>query len=65
MRTCIELEDGWIKLQQRGKDNFCVVYGKQIDDNLNYASAAAKFGQAVMHHLACEGKLDNRERNER
>ena len=54
-----------IKLHQRGKDNFRVTYGLQVDDGLTYGAAAAKLGQALMHALACESKLDNRERGER
>jgi len=62
-----DLETPWgpIKLEQHGKDNFRVTYGLQVDDGLNYAQAAAKFGQAVMHWLACEGRLDNRTKGER
>lgn len=67
MKTCYSVEIGGfaIKLQQRGVDRFRVTYGMQVDDNLNYARAAAKFGEAVMHALACEGRLDNREKGER
>lgn len=50
-----------IVLSQQGKDNFTVAYGKQIDARLPYAEAAAKLGEAIMHALACEGKLDNSE----
>lgn len=56
---------GPLQLEQRGKDNFRVTYGKQVDDNLNYGEAAAKLGQALMHSLACDGKLDNRAKGER
>lgn len=51
-----------IELRQAGKDNFTVRYGLQIDERLSYGEAAAKLGQAVMHALACDGKLDNSER---
>ena len=62
-----ELENpfGGIELRQAGKDNFTVRYGLQTDQDLNYGQAAAKLGQAIMHHLACEGLLDNREKGER
>lgn len=53
-----------IQLSQTGIDRFTVRYGAQSDDNLTYGGAAAKLGQAIMHALACEGKLDNRERGE-
>lgn len=56
---------GAVTLQQRDKDNFLVRYGMQIDDGLTYSQACDMLGQALMHQLACEGKLDNRERGER
>jgi hypothetical protein len=67
MKLCFEVRNGpWpIQLWQRGKDNFKVVYGLQIDDNLTYARAAAKLGEAVMHMRACDGELDNRMKGER
>jgi hypothetical protein len=54
-----------VTLQQRGRDNFAVRYGKQVDAGLSYGDACAKLGQALMHQLACEGQLDNREIGER
>jgi hypothetical protein len=64
---CHEVKElGWpIRLIQNGVDRFTVEYGKQIDAGLTYGEAAAKYGQAIMHALACEGKLDNRERGEK
>lgn len=53
-----------ISLEQRGVDNFTVRYGLQADEGLDYASAAAKLGQAFMHALACEGRIDNRTKAE-
>lgn len=53
-----------VGLYQRGKDRFCVVYGKQVDDDLTYNQAASALGSALMHALACDGRLDNRERGE-
>lgn len=53
-----------ISLEQRGVDNFTVRYGKQTDAGLTYADAAAKIGQAFMHALACEGRIDNRTKAE-
>ena len=38
---------------------FTVIYGAQYDENLTYARAAKKLGEALMHHLACEGLLNN------
>lgn len=54
-----------IRLIQTGVDRFTVQYWKQIDKELTYAQAAAKYGEAIMHALACEGILDNRERGEK
>jgi len=65
--ACLDLVTPWgpIKLEQNGIDNFTVTYGKQSDANLTYGKAAAKLGQAMMHWLACEGRLDNREKGQR
>jgi hypothetical protein len=60
-----ELAGFTIELRQRGKDNFTVQYGKQVKSDLNYGQAARELGAAMMHALACEGKLDNREKGER
>ena len=51
-----------IRLYQDGVDRFTVQYGKQITSELDYAAAASDLGSCLMHMLACEGKLDNRER---
>ena len=66
MKLCYETRIGGypIKLYQHGRDSFKVRYGMQIDDRLDYGNAAAKIGQAIMHALSCEGKVDNRERGE-
>lgn len=53
-----------VQLLQSGKDNFSVTYGKQIKHGLTYANAASELGAAIMHALACDGKLDNRLKNE-
>lgn len=65
-RICFEMDCdfGKIQLRQHGKDHFSVVYGKQVDTQLDYGEAAAKLGQAIMHQQACRGKLDNRMRGE-
>ena len=54
-----------IGLYQLGVDRFEVVYGKQIHTDLTYGQGCDKLGQAIFHALACDGKLDNRERGER
>jgi len=48
-----------------GRGNFSVHYGKQIKDRLTYGQAATEYGACIMHTLACDGKLDNRERGEK
>lgn len=46
-----------IQLVQYGKNNFTVIYGKQVKENLTYGEAAKEYGCAIMHALACEDKL--------
>ena len=48
-----------VSLHQTGKDQFEVIYGKQVDSNLTYEAAAARFGAAIMHALARNGLIDN------
>lgn len=63
--TCFEDHRSFpIYLLQNGVDRFTVQYGLQVDMELTYEQAAAKLGQALMHMLACEGRLDNHERGE-
>jgi hypothetical protein len=64
MKLCHQLQDLSVKLEQTGKDKFTVTYGKQIKHGLNYSQAAVEYGCVIMHALACDGKLDNRERGE-
>lgn len=54
-----------VRLYQRGRDSFTVEYGKQIKDWLTYGQAARELGECLMHLMAYEGRLDNRERGER
>jgi len=54
-----------VGLFQDGIDSFTVVYGKQIKGKLTYGQAATELGACIMHSLACDGKLDNREKGER
>lgn len=68
MRTCFKQKVSGnfeIRLEQQGKDRFTVVYGLQVKKDLDYATAAAELGACIMHSLALEGKLDNREKGER
>lgn len=50
-----------VKLYQTGIDCFTVTYGKQVKSGLTYNDAACELGDCIMHALACNGKLDNRE----
>lgn len=43
--------------QRRG--SFTVLYFLEYHTALTYATAAKRFGEAVMHYQACEGALDN------
>lgn len=67
MTTCINLESLAfpIKLTQQGIDRFTVIYGKQTRKGMTYTQAAQELGACIMHALACDGKLDNREKGER
>lgn len=66
-QVCIELKDlEWpISLIQTGQNSFTVMYGKSRKSFLNYGQAASELGSAIMHALACAGKLDNRLKGER
>ena len=60
--TCDYRADLDIELIQTGVDRFTVRYFKQITSGLNYGEAAMEYGYCIMHALACEGKIDNRDR---
>lgn len=60
----IELAGYPIKLEQAGRDRFIVTYGLEVKKG-DYEYAAKNLGAAIMHALACESKLDNREPGER
>lgn len=59
--VCFDYVMGYITLTQQGPNSFTVTYGKQTNSELSYARAARLLGEALMHHLACEGILDNSE----
>lgn len=67
MKTCFQIEIGGmlITLKQRGRDNFTVQYGKQIEHNLTYGETVDELGSCIMHALACDRKLDNRQKGEK
>ena len=50
-----------IRLEQGvgGGKRFRVTYGQQIDSGLSYGNACKKLGEAILHALACEGKIEN------
>lgn len=62
---CILLSTLDIELIQKGVDKFTVRYCKQVKDGLTYGEAASELGAAIMHALACDGRLDNRVKGER
>lgn len=66
-KTCFILDSlaFGISLEQNGKDSFNVIYGKQVKERLDYGEAAMELGSCIMHALACDDKLDGREKNER
>lgn len=47
-----------IKLEQFKPDHFSVTYGKEEHALLSYAQACAFLGKAILHALACEGKVE-------
>ena len=59
MTTCYELPEFKIKLEQTGIDLFTVTYWLQVETDLDYATAARRLGEAVMHALSCDGRIDN------
>jgi phenolic acid decarboxylase len=62
-KLCLKFD--MVTLQQRGRDNFAVRYGKEIHADLTYSEACGKLGQALMHQAACNDLLDNRLKGER
>ena len=63
-KTCFHDDHADISLIQTGVDRFTVKYFKQIKERLTYSQAALELGACIMHALACDGKLDNREPGE-
>lgn len=59
MKTCYEVKDLDIKVEQYTNGLFRVTYGLQVDDKLDYVDACHKFGEDIFHALACESLLDN------
>lgn len=53
-----------IALSQQAVDEFTVTYWKQVKQGLTYDKAAAELGGCIMHALACDSKIDNRESGE-
>jgi hypothetical protein len=65
-KNCLDLAEMAfpIALIQNGVNRFTVKYGLQIKAKLTYSEAASELGACIMHALACDGKLDNREKGE-
>lgn len=66
MTICIKTKvcGAIISLEQNGIDDFAVTYEKHNRKGLTYSKAAQEYGACVMHALACNGRLDNREEGE-
>lgn len=54
----IELAGFPIVLEQRSANSFRVTYGRQVGNVVSYDRAATELGCAIMHALACEGRID-------
>ena len=63
-QICFSWDNGTIRLYQTGFDLFVVKYGKQTEIELDYATAARRLGAAIMHSVACDGRLDSRTESE-
>jgi hypothetical protein len=57
--TCFSMNGGDIRLVQHDLNSFTVFYGMVEDNELSYGQAAARLGEAIMHHAACEYRLIN------
>ena len=54
-----------VSLQQRAKGRFAVRYGMQVKADLTYGDACKELGSALMHQMACDSLIDNRDKGER
>lgn len=54
-----------IELRQTGNDDFHVIYGSQVKNNLSYERAADELGSCLMHALACDSLIDAKKVGER
>ena len=65
-RTCFEIPDTeiayGIKLTQQGKNKFTVRYGAQTEQHLTYEEAGKSLGEAILHALCCDGKIETTEK---
>jgi len=48
-----------LKQSDNKQGRFILSYGYEVKRNLTYAQAAKALGEAMLHHLACEGQLNN------
>ena len=61
MKTCAELFNGEILLEQTAKGLFQVTYGFSRTKPLDYATAAKELGECIMHHLTAESIIVTKE----
>ena len=54
-------KDELIELRQSDDKNarFILTYGTEVKPGLNYADACTHLGAALLHHLSCEGIINN------
>lgn len=53
-----------VALSQQGRNRFTVRYFKQVKARLTYEQACVELGACILHALACDSKIDNREPGE-
>ncbi len=60
MKLCGSFPDLLTKLEQHDRSKlFRVTYGLEVYDDLTYSEACERLGEAILHALACNSKLDN------
>ena len=58
-KLILSLFEGTIELSHPGRDgNFTVRYGLEFKHG-NYEQTVKNLGQAILHHLTCEGLRDD------
>lgn len=59
MKTCFELPQYGIKLEQSAKCIFRVTYGLQVIAVLGYDQACKELGECIVHALSCDNLINN------